>query len=116
MPSRLAEVIARNEGFGYPGAIPTRQHNPGDLRHSPHSSHPVDAPNAIGTIDSDSDGWSDLERQLAIYAARGLTLRELAYTYAPPGDGNPTEAYLASICTALHLPESALVADALGCQ
>ena len=58
--SRLAELIAREEGFGLPGKIPTTHHNPGDLRHSPHSSHDPDAPNAIGEIDNDQDGWNDL--------------------------------------------------------
>src|SRR6185437_4031555 len=37
----LARLISREEGFGIPGALPTRDHNPGDLRHSPHSAHPL---------------------------------------------------------------------------
>jgi hypothetical protein len=111
--TRLAQLIAHNEGFGVPGAVPTTHNNPGDLRHSPHSQHPVGEPNSIGAIDTVADGWADLERQLELYAQRGFTLRELAYTYAPPADGNPTEAYLASITSGLNLPDTALVSTAL---
>ncbi len=111
--SKLARLIAHNEGFGVAGSVPTRDHNPGDLRHSPHSSHSGEGPNDIGIIDTEADGWADLERQLGLYAERGLTLRELAYTYAPPGDGNPTEAYLNALCRGLGLPDTTLVSDAL---
>jgi hypothetical protein len=110
--TRLAQIISHNEGFGIPNATPTTHNNPGDLRHSPHSLHPTD-PNGIGVIDTPEHGWEDLERQLEIYAKRGMTLKELAYTYAPPADNNNTVAYLNSICTGLSLPETALVSTAL---
>ena len=107
----LARLIAKEEGFGLPNALPTRDHNPGDLRHSPHSEHPGD-PNAIGVIDNDQDGWADLERQLKLYAARGLTLADMVEEYAPPNE-NQTQAYLNFICTRLGLPPTATVAQAL---
>jgi hypothetical protein len=69
----LARLIAKEEGFGIPGSVPTRNHNPGDLRHSPHSTHTADAPDAIRITDNDEHGWEDLERQLRLDAARGLT-------------------------------------------
>lgn len=75
------------------GTLPSLRHNPGDLRHSPHSQHPGQ-PDDIGTIDTDEHGWADLERQLQLMAARGLTLRECIYRWAPKADGNRPDKYL----------------------
>jgi hypothetical protein len=94
--SKLARLIAEREGFGIAGALPTRDNNPGDLRHSPHSMHSGD-PNAIGDIDTPADGWADLERQLALYAARDLTIQQVIYEFAPPNE-NDTAAYLKFVC------------------
>lgn len=96
----LAHLIAKQEGFGIPGAIPTIRHNPGDLRHSPHSEHPGGPSHKedIGTIDTDEHGWQDLERQLVIYANQGLTLRQMIHLYAPEEDHNNTSAYLEFVC------------------
>ena len=113
MPSLLAQLIAKQEGFGKPGALPTRRNNPGDLRHSPHSSHEGIGPNDIGEIDTATDGWEDLERQLRLYSIRGLTLAQLAETYAPESDGNDTAAYLAALCSGLGLGPDDTVAAAL---
>jgi hypothetical protein len=93
--TRLAKLIATEEGFFTSGSLPQRNRNPGDLRHSPHSQHPGDA-NAIGVIDSDADGWADLERQLQLDASRGMTLREAIYSWAPPTE-NDTAGYLAFV-------------------
>lgn len=112
MTSRLAELIAKEEGYGIPGTIPTVRNNPGDLRHSPHSKHSPEAPNAIGQIDNPADGWSDLERQLQLFAERGLTLGEMVAKYAPPSKNN-TARYLTYICEGLGLPATATVAEAL---
>lgn len=99
------------EGFFLPGSVPDRRHNPGDLKHSPHSQHP-DGPNKIGTIDTDEHGWEDLERQLHMYAARGMNMRELIDTYAPASE-NDTANYLNYVCHELHVSPGALVADVL---
>ena len=111
--TRLAQLIAKQEGFGVPGAIPTTHNNPGDLRHSPHSSHAGEDPNAIGEIDTVADGWADLERQLQLYAQRGMTLEQMVAEYAPPEDGNATSVYLHNVCAGLGLPPSTPVAIAL---
>lgn len=97
--TRLAQLIARGEGFGISGVIPTARNNPGDLRHSPHSTHSGD-PNAIGQIDTVEHGWEDLERQLQLYAERGMSIRNMVAIYAPTGE-NDTEAYLRFICDGL---------------
>lgn len=110
-PDHLASLIAQEEGFGKPGAIPTLRHNPGDLRHSPHSAHPGD-PNAIGAIDTDEDGWMDLDRQLEIYAAHSMTLRAAIYAFAPPSENN-SERYLNFVCQGLGCTPDTPVAEAL---
>lgn len=125
--TKLAQLIAREEGFGRPGAIPTVRHNPGDLRHSPHSEHPGGPAHAndVGTIDTDADGWADLDRQLRIYAEEGLTLRQMINAYlgvprnAAPEihdvDGNNRATYLAAICRGLGgINPDTLVRDVLG--
>lgn len=110
--TKLAQLIAKEEGYGIPGSLPTRNNNPGDLRHSPHSFHLGSAPNAIGKIDSAADGWSDLERQLQIDGERGWTLRELIYSYAPPIENN-SEQYLNYVCQGLGCQPDTLVTEAL---
>ncbi len=110
--SKLARLIAQEEGYGIPGTIPTLDNNPGDLLHSPHSFHPDDDPDSVGKIDNPADGWADLERQLKLFAERGLTLREAIYEYAPPTQNN-TEGYLKFICDGLGLPDTYTVAQAL---
>jgi hypothetical protein len=82
--SKLAELIAQEEGFYVPDSLPNRDNNPGDLRHSPHSFHTAGSPDAVGQIHDIQDGWADLERQLQLYAARGLTLAQAIYEFAPP--------------------------------
>lgn len=109
--TKLAVLIAKEEGFGRPGKIPTIRHNPGDLRHSPHSQHPDD-PEAVGTIDSDAHGWEDLERQLRLFAERDLTLEEVVYKYAPPSENNSAK-YLADICAGLGVGPKTSMVDVL---
>lgn len=110
--SKLAQLIAKEEGYGIPGSVPTRDNNPGDLRHSPHSSHEGEGPNDIGIIDSVANGWADLERQLQRYADRGLTLRDAIYEFAPPTE-NDSERYLNFVCQGLACSPDISVKDAL---
>jgi hypothetical protein len=113
--SKLAQLIAKEEGFGIPGTVPTRDDNPGDLRHSPHSVHAANAPDAIGVIDSVADGWADLERQLHLFAERGLSLQEAIYEFAPPSENNSAR-YLAYVCEGLQCTAGTSVVDALKIQ
>jgi hypothetical protein len=98
--TRLAQLVAKREGFGVPGAKPTRDHNPGDLTHAPHI-HAWDG--KIGIEPDDDAGWADLERQLGLYAARGMTIADMVAVYAPPNENN-TSSYLQFVC------------DGLGCR
>jgi len=111
--TKLALLIARREGFYVKGSIPQTHNNPGDLRHSPHSMHTADAPDAIGMIDTVEHGWEDLERELGLYAGRNATLQDLVYAYAPPADANNSAAYLEFVCKGLNCPSATLVSDAL---
>lgn len=108
----LARLIAQEEGFGIPGAQPTRKNNPGDLRHSPHSSHDGEGSDDIGIIDTVQDGWADLERQLQIFAAHSMTLRAAIYAWAPPTE-NDTEQYLEFVCRGLNMSPDTPVSEAL---
>lgn len=110
--SKLAQLIAQEEGYGIPGALPTRNNNPGDLRHSPHSFHAITDPDGIGRISKVADGWADLERQLHLYAARGMTIAQAIYQFAPPNENN-SMAYLAYIVHGLGVSSDTLVSDAL---
>jgi hypothetical protein len=110
--SLLAKDIAAEEGYGIAGDVPTRNNNPGDLRHSPHSAHSPTDPNGIGQIDTPADGWADLEEQLERYAARGLTLQQAIYEFAPPSENN-SAAYLNFVCAGLGCSPDTLVSTAL---
>ena len=113
--TKLAQLIEKQEGFGLPGKIPTIRHNPGDLRHSPHSEHPGGPAHKedIGTIDNDADGLADLERQLQIFAAEGMTLRQMIFTvWAPPCE-NDSQGYLTFVCHGLGVDPETLVSEAL---
>lgn len=107
--TRLAQLIAREEGFGIPGAKPTRDHNPGDLEHAP-GIYAWDG--QIGIERDDDSGWADLERQLRLYAERGMNLRQMVALYAPPNE-NDTALYLHYICEALGLGPEVPVSVAL---
>jgi hypothetical protein len=106
----LARLIAKEEGFGVPGAIPTTHNNPGDLEHAPGETHDGKCP--IGSFASVAAGWAMLERQLQLEADRGLTIEQLIYCYAPPSQNN-SAAYLQHVCAGLGLPYSTPVSEAL---
>jgi len=130
--TKLAQLIAREEGFGRPGAIPTRRNNPGDLRHSPHSAHPGGPQHAddIGTIDTVEHGWEDLERQLGLIAKKHYLLTLEQFTagerdskgvvlpggypgWAPTADNNDPARYAAMLAAGLGLAPDALFVDAI---
>lgn len=109
--SKLAQLISQQEGFGILGDLPTRQNNPGDLRHAPGEVHTGD-PNGIGSFDTAADGFAALERQLQLYALRGLTLQEAVYEFAPPSE-NDSAAYLAFVCKGLGCDPDTPMSEAL---
>lgn len=95
---KLLAVIEKMEGFDKEGTIPRRRNNPGDLRHSPHSSHEGIGPNDIGIIDTLEHGEEDAIRQFLLDAHRGQTMLQFIYTYAPPNENNSV-IYLNFVCS-----------------
>ena len=110
--TKLAYLIAQEEGFFRSGSLPQRRHNPGDLRHGPHCSHKGIDPNAIGVEPCDEAGWEDLERQLHLEAERGKTLRSFVWTYAPPLENNPSQ-YLNFLTRGLNMDADTLLKEVL---
>lgn len=107
--TRLAQLIAREEGFGIPGAKPTRDHNPGDLQHAPH----VETwDGKIGVEPDDDTGWADLERQLQLYASRGMTMAQIIAIYAPASE-NDSANYLKFLCDGLAVSPDTRVTEVL---
>jgi hypothetical protein len=90
---RFAKAIAHAEGFGVKGAIPTRYHNPGNLRVLPNG---VKFPGQVGQgklyyviFKNDSAGWAALRHQIekalsgeSRFYNLHTTFRQLAKTYA----------------------------------
>ena len=88
----LAHAIAKAEGFGSKGAVPTRYHNPGDIR----ASRGVKYPGQIGLnshgyviFKNDRAGWDAMQSQLdkilsgdSKFYSISMTLRQLAKRYA----------------------------------
>jgi hypothetical protein len=110
--SKLARLMAQEEGFGIAGAVPTIRNNPGDLTHAPGEVHAPNDPNGVGSFQTAEEGWDALERQLQIFADHHMTLRAAIYTYAPPSQ-NDSERYLNFICEGLGCTPDTPVAEAL---
>jgi hypothetical protein len=64
----MAQAIALAEGFGLPGAKPTRYHNPGDL---------TDSAGNIREFPDDTSGWRALYHQLGIITTGQSTVYDL---------------------------------------
>lgn len=62
----FAVAIAQAEGFGVPGSVPQRAHNPGDL--GPGDTGVSDVIHAVGSdvsiLESDDQGWDFLYKKL----------------------------------------------------
>jgi len=86
---KLASAIASEEGFfgGDPNSRPRRDHNPGDLRAAPWLQHPKHD-GGFWAAGSDAEGIGGLYHQIALDIARGMTLRQLIYAWAPPVENN----------------------------
>ena len=93
---KLASAIATEEGFFVAGSLPQRMNNPGDIRSAPWLQHPA-LVHGFWMADSIQQGIAGLYHQLALDVARGWTLTQLIYTYAPPADHNRTAEYLANV-------------------
>lgn len=64
----IAVAISRAEGFGVVGALPTRTHNPGDLKLGDLGNGLV---NGKTVFASDVDGWNALYKQIQLMVSGG---------------------------------------------
>lgn len=65
---QIAQAIAHAEGFGVAGAIPTRAHNPGDLKMGDIGNGAI---NGKTVFASDVDGWNALYKQIDLMVSGG---------------------------------------------
>jgi hypothetical protein len=106
---RLMLAMAEHEGWLTPGQTTTaggsrayRNHNPGNLRHSPFQNGTIDN---FAYFRNDFIGWMafywDLLQKSKGNTSTGLgpksTLKDLIFVWAPPSDNNDTERYLSFV-------------------
>lgn len=84
---RLTAGIIKQEG------MPVTYKNPGNLRAAPWLQHPV-IEKGFWVPASRDEGIAGLAHVIALRIAMGQNLRQLISAYAPPSDGNQTEAYI----------------------
>lgn len=79
--TRLMVAIAKAEGFGIPGAIPTRANNPGDLTRSLGFDETGEKLGSAGIVvfSSRDEGWGALDRQLSLIQ-KGASVHKLTDT------------------------------------
>lgn len=82
----IANTIESQEGYK-PGTIAWEQNNPGNLMFAGQSGA-VLGRNGFAKFDSYEAGRAALERQIGLYADRGLTIASMMAVYAPFGHGN----------------------------
>lgn len=111
----LIAAMARQEGFGLPGKVPTIRNNPICLRYAGQigaekpQGWKSGEPAPIAAFESLSLGVAAAYRQVWKWVAEGHTLRSLIARHAPPTE-NKTETYIRNV-TAWSgiLPEQVLL-------
>ena len=98
----LAAAIATAEGFGLPGALPTRANNPGDLMRGNVGLGTI---GGITVFRSVADGWAALHAQLraiaqgtSAYYTPTMTIAELAARYT----ATEVDAWTSNVVAALR--------------
>lgn len=93
-----------------------RNNNPGNIRYlTAHAwNGQVDNDNGYAVFDTPQNGTRALGHQLQAYIARGLvTPTQIIGTWAPPSDGNDTQAYIDDVCSQLSVGPDDDVSDRL---
>ena len=113
--STIASTIQQIEGY-YPGTLAYRNNNPGNLVYTGQPGA-TRGTGGFAIFDSYQDGWNALQRQIQLYADRGLTIEQMMAIYAPASDprNNPA-AYAQSIAATLGVDPSTALADLGGDQ
>lgn len=104
---RMAQAIARAEGFYVAGSVPQRAHNPGDLK-VPGWTGPTLGDN-ISVFATDDAGWNALYRQLYLiltgqsaYYNLDMTIADMARTWT----ATQQSAWGSNVAAALGVPTS----------
>lgn len=112
---RFAEAIARAEGFGIPGAIPTLANNPGDLVIPGWTGEKLGS-EGISVFSSGEEGWQRLYNQLnLIVTGRSrvynldMTILQMGARYAPKDATN----WARNVARFLQLSEYSSLREAL---
>jgi hypothetical protein len=113
----LAQAIARAEGFGVPGAIPTLANNPGDITDT---GHPGDTGRTMGVgirvYASSTAGWNALYGKLTNILGGGSSEYPVSLTFAEFGDlwagGDPN--WVNNVASELGLDPSTTLAQFAG--
>lgn len=100
----LAAAIARQEGYGRPGTLPTRYRNPGAIRKPSWMPEARTDERGFVIFDSDEQGWDALRRVISGALERGESLREFITRYAPPTE-NDTETYIRNVASAVGIQD-----------
>ena len=79
--TKLMLAVAKAEGYGIPGAIPTRANNPGDLTRSLGFSTTGETLGSAGVMvfTTRDDGWGALDRQFSLIQS-GHSIHKLTDT------------------------------------
>jgi hypothetical protein len=95
----LLEGMAKMEGFGVPGARPTKNNNPGDLEYGSFAkSHGATGTDGRFAIFPDVVTGYAAMRALLQVKYGGMTLENALNIYAPPVE-NQTNLYLKDVCS-----------------
>lgn len=97
--SPYAEFIQRNEGW-FPGSKSQKNNNPGNLTYAGQPGAHADE-NGFAVFPDYKSGYEALNRQIALDAKRGLSIRQFSAKYAPKKDGNDPEKYAQDLATAV---------------
>jgi hypothetical protein len=110
----FVQAIARQEGFGVAGDIPTRDNNPGDIIWGKFAqSQGATRDGRFARWTSAVDGFN-AERELLVDDYVGLTVHDALNKWAPPIE-NDTSAYEANVCEWTGLtPETVLTVEMIG--
>lgn len=115
----IIEAIAREEGYGISGDIPTRDNNPGDIEAGSFATHEgsdgVDASKPrFARFPDSATGFQALRDLLNSSSYLGLTIHDALNRYAPPV-GNDTSSYESNICEWTGLaPLTVLTSENIG--
>jgi len=110
-------AIAKAEGYGVPGAIPTRANNPGDLTRSLGFSTTGErlGSAAIVVFSDAANGWSALERQLTLIET-GQSIHKLSDTilaFAHSYTATEQDVWAANVAAEIGLDPNATLGDYL---